>query len=167
MSCCEHGLCWRDADIVRQDGDDLAMYEWNGTILGPPHSAFENRIFSLSIYCGDNYPGRSVLTCTWFYKSKVNQFHHPYTTISWNQEGRLLSHVGLSDADVEQQTDQPPIVKFESRITLPCVDARGLVSLLFQALIRTSSRHCLHHGKGITGEKTTINSLLTGINLHQ
>lgn len=40
-----------------QDGDDLAMYQWNGTILGPPHSAFENRIFSLSIYCGDKYPG--------------------------------------------------------------------------------------------------------------
>jgi hypothetical protein len=35
------------------------MYEWNGTILGPPHSAYENRIFSLSIYCGDRYPGRS------------------------------------------------------------------------------------------------------------
>ena len=33
------------------------MYEWNGTILGPPHSAYENRIFSLSIYCGDRYPG--------------------------------------------------------------------------------------------------------------
>ncbi len=33
------------------------MYEWNGTILGPPHSAYENRIFSLSIYCGDKYPG--------------------------------------------------------------------------------------------------------------
>ena len=34
------------------------MYEWNGTILGPPHSAYENRIFSLSIYCGDRYPGK-------------------------------------------------------------------------------------------------------------
>lgn len=36
------------------------MYEWNGTILGPPHSAYENRIFSLSIYCGDRYPGEWV-----------------------------------------------------------------------------------------------------------
>jgi ubiquitin-protein ligase len=42
-----------------QDSDDIAMYEWNGTILGPPHSAYENRIFSLSIYCGDRYPGES------------------------------------------------------------------------------------------------------------
>ena len=37
------------------------MYEWNGTILGPPHSAYENRIFSLSIYCGDKYPGEPVV----------------------------------------------------------------------------------------------------------
>lgn len=37
------------------------MYQWNGTILGPPHSAFENRIFSLSIYCGDKYPGMCYL----------------------------------------------------------------------------------------------------------
>jgi hypothetical protein len=43
-----------------QDSDDIAMYEWNGTILGPPHSAYENRIFSLSIFCGDRYPGESV-----------------------------------------------------------------------------------------------------------
>jgi ubiquitin-protein ligase len=44
----------------QQDGDDIAMYEWNGTIIGPPHSAYENRIFSLSIYCGDKYPGEST-----------------------------------------------------------------------------------------------------------
>jgi ubiquitin-conjugating enzyme E2 variant len=43
---------------VLQDSEELAMYEWNGTILGPPHSAYENRIFSLSIYCGDKYPGK-------------------------------------------------------------------------------------------------------------
>ncbi|KAK8843999.1 hypothetical protein IAR55_006792 [Kwoniella newhampshirensis] len=67
---CSYGL---------KDSDDIAMYEWNGTILGPPHSAYENRIFSLSIYCGDNYP------------------------------------------------DAPPLVKFESKINLPCVDQRGLV----------------------------------------
>ncbi|KAL7421150.1 E2 ubiquitin-conjugating protein mms2 [Cryptotrichosporon argae] len=69
---CSYGL---------KDSDDVAMYEWNGTILGPPHSAFENRIFSLSIYCGDRYP------------------------------------------------DAPPLVKFESRINLPCVGPQGLVDI--------------------------------------
>ncbi|WWC73021.1 uncharacterized protein I206_106986 [Kwoniella pini CBS 10737] len=68
---CSYGL---------KDSDDIAMYEWNGTILGPPHSAYENRIFSLSIYCGDRYP------------------------------------------------DMPPLVKFESKITLPCVDQQGFVN---------------------------------------
>jgi len=46
--------------LLAQDTDDIAMYEWNGTILGPPHSAYENRIFSLSIFCGDHYPGASL-----------------------------------------------------------------------------------------------------------
>ena len=50
------------------------MSNWNGTILGPPHvsqaktgkgfavaniptkSAHENRIYSLNIHCGENYP---------------------------------------------------------------------------------------------------------------
>ena len=48
------------------------MSDWNGTILGPPHvcdlyflrhatltksqSVHENRIYSVSIHCGPNYP---------------------------------------------------------------------------------------------------------------
>ncbi|EPE28964.1 UBC-like protein [Glarea lozoyensis ATCC 20868] len=31
------------------DGDDMQMVNWNGTILGPPHSVHENRIYSLRI----------------------------------------------------------------------------------------------------------------------
>lgn len=34
------------------------MSNWNGTILGPPHSAHENRIYSLKIHCGDSYPDK-------------------------------------------------------------------------------------------------------------
>ncbi|EDO19418.1 hypothetical protein Kpol_1002p65 [Vanderwaltozyma polyspora DSM 70294] len=50
------------------------MTYWNGTILGPPHSNHANRIYSLSIECGPNYP------------------------------------------------DEPPKIKFISRVNLPCVD---------------------------------------------
>lgn len=32
------------------------MTHWNGTILGPPHSSHENRIYSLNIVCGQKYP---------------------------------------------------------------------------------------------------------------
>ncbi|TVY60724.1 Ubiquitin-conjugating enzyme spm2, partial [Lachnellula suecica] len=40
------------------EGDDLLMSNWNGTILGPPHSAHENRIYSLKMHCGDQYPDK-------------------------------------------------------------------------------------------------------------
>lgn len=52
------------------------MTRWNGTILGPPHSNHENRIYSLLIECGPNYP------------------------------------------------DQPPTIKFISKVNLPCVDSK-------------------------------------------
>lgn len=48
------GLCFYGF----KDGDDIVMYEWNGIILGFFYFVFENRIFSLSIYCGDNYLGK-------------------------------------------------------------------------------------------------------------
>jgi len=38
------------------DGDDMDMNDWNGTIIGPGHTAHENRIYSLKIRCGENYP---------------------------------------------------------------------------------------------------------------
>jgi len=40
------------------DGDDLLMSNWNGTILGPPHSVHENRIYSLNMHCGPDYPDK-------------------------------------------------------------------------------------------------------------
>ncbi|CEG69947.1 hypothetical protein G6F70_008600 [Rhizopus microsporus] len=36
--------------------DDILMHNWHATILGAPHSVHENRIYSLKVYCGDNYP---------------------------------------------------------------------------------------------------------------
>ncbi|KAF5316153.1 hypothetical protein D9619_006609 [Psilocybe cf. subviscida] len=44
---CSYGL---------EDGDDILMSNWNGTIIGPGHTVHENRIYSLQIYCGENYP---------------------------------------------------------------------------------------------------------------
>lgn len=61
------------------------MSNWNGTILGPPHvrhpaqlyeyglgswqSVHENRIYSLNIHCGDNYPDAPP---TVQFNSKIN-----------------------------------------------------------------------------------------------
>ncbi|OBZ66742.1 Ubiquitin-conjugating enzyme spm2 [Grifola frondosa] len=44
---CSYGL---------EDGDDIMMSHWNGTIIGPGHTVHENRIYSLKITCGDQYP---------------------------------------------------------------------------------------------------------------
>ncbi|THH32035.1 hypothetical protein EUX98_g2147 [Antrodiella citrinella] len=44
---CSYGL---------EDGDDIMMSHWNGTIIGPGHTVHENRIYSLKIVCGELYP---------------------------------------------------------------------------------------------------------------
>merc|ERR1712086_647861 len=38
------------------EGDDKSFTKWNGTIIGPPNTNFDNRIYMMSIRCGDNYP---------------------------------------------------------------------------------------------------------------
>ncbi|PWN91339.1 UBC-like protein [Acaromyces ingoldii] len=44
---CSYGL---------DDGSDVMMSNWNGTIIGPGHSVHQNRIYSLKITCGQQYP---------------------------------------------------------------------------------------------------------------
>ncbi|KAI3630091.1 hypothetical protein MIR68_011526 [Amoeboaphelidium protococcarum] len=51
------------------DSDDLLMSNWNGTILGPSHTVHENRIYSVKIHCGDNYPEEAP---TVQFHSKIN-----------------------------------------------------------------------------------------------
>ncbi|CAG9462336.1 unnamed protein product [Pedinophyceae sp. YPF-701] len=38
------------------DGEDIMMYHWNGTIIGPGGTMHDSRIYNLKITCGDNYP---------------------------------------------------------------------------------------------------------------
>ncbi|GAA5878045.1 hypothetical protein JCM8547_005604 [Rhodosporidiobolus lusitaniae] len=84
---CSYGL---------QDGEEMSMSKWNGTIIGPGHSVHENRIYSLSITCGPSYPDvppeitfltRINLPCVDQSNGKVNpgglsilnQWRHQYT----------------------------------------------------------------------------------------
>ncbi|SCU84270.1 LAME_0C08856g1_1 [Lachancea meyersii CBS 8951] len=70
----EKGLGPESCSYGLADSDDIAMVHWNGTILGPPHSNHENRIYSVALECDEGYP------------------------------------------------DQPPKIKFLSKINLPCVN---------------------------------------------
>jgi ubiquitin-conjugating enzyme E2 variant len=39
-----------------EQADDLTLTKWMGTILGPPGTVHDGRIYSLRIVCGDRYP---------------------------------------------------------------------------------------------------------------
>ena len=41
------------------EGDDKTFTHWNGTIIGPPNTNFDNRIYMLNITCDDNYPAQA------------------------------------------------------------------------------------------------------------
>ncbi|CAN0871553.1 Putative clathrin assembly protein At2g01600 [Linum grandiflorum] len=38
------------------DADDILMQSWTGTIIGPPHTVHEGRIYQLKLFCGNDYP---------------------------------------------------------------------------------------------------------------
>lgn len=54
----EKGLGAESISYGLANQDDITMTYWNGTILGPPHSSHENRIYSLNIVCGSEYPDK-------------------------------------------------------------------------------------------------------------
>ncbi|KAL7621841.1 hypothetical protein AAE478_007341 [Parahypoxylon ruwenzoriense] len=54
----EKGLGAEACSYGLDNPEDLLMSDWNGTILGPPHSVHENRIYSVKMHCGDQYPDK-------------------------------------------------------------------------------------------------------------
>ena len=68
------------------DGDDMALTNWNATIIGPQNTNLGDRIYNLKIVTGDNYP------------------------------------------------QQPPQIRFVTRINLSCVDDQGRVTTRLPAL---------------------------------
>ncbi|WFD04137.1 E2 ubiquitin-conjugating protein mms2 [Malassezia obtusa] len=52
----EKGLGNGSCSYGLDDSDDILMSKWNATILGPSNSVHQNRIYSLRLICGDQYP---------------------------------------------------------------------------------------------------------------
>ena len=52
-----------------EDQYDMLLKSWNATIIGPPGTAHEGRIYSLSVECGDDYPQKPP---TVKFRSKIN-----------------------------------------------------------------------------------------------
>mmetsp|Transcript_2208 Transcript_2208/g.3832 ORF Transcript_2208/g.3832 Transcript_2208/m.3832 type:complete len:89 (+) Transcript_2208:49-315(+) len=51
------------------EGDDKSFTKWNGTIIGPQGTNFDNRIYMIEFTVGDDYPERPP---TFKFNSKVN-----------------------------------------------------------------------------------------------
>jgi len=49
--------------------DDQTFTNWNGTIVGPPNTAFDGRIYFLRILTGEQYPAVQPQV---FFNSKIN-----------------------------------------------------------------------------------------------
>ena len=54
----EEGFLYLRINKIMRDRqfNDQSFTNWNGTIVGPPNTNFDGRIYFLSIVCGANYP---------------------------------------------------------------------------------------------------------------
>ncbi|MCL7026501.1 hypothetical protein MKW94_010769 [Papaver nudicaule] len=77
------------------DADDVLMRSWTGTIIGPPSTVYEGRIYQLKLYCDEDYP------------------------------------------------DNPPTVRFQTRINMNCVSQEtGMVEPRLFPMLSNWQREC-------------------------
>jgi ubiquitin-conjugating enzyme E2 variant len=55
----EKGLGDPNVSYGLERGDDNTLSSWMGMIQGPPGGSHEGRLYSISIFCGPNYPAEA------------------------------------------------------------------------------------------------------------
>eukprot|EP00352_Strombidinopsis_acuminata_P009151 CAMPEP_0176364106 /NCGR_PEP_ID=MMETSP0126-20121128/19564_1 /TAXON_ID=141414 ORGANISM="Strombidinopsis acuminatum, Strain SPMC142" /NCGR_SAMPLE_ID=MMETSP0126 /ASSEMBLY_ACC=CAM_ASM_000229 /LENGTH=136 /DNA_ID=CAMNT_0017720627 /DNA_START=39 /DNA_END=449 /DNA_ORIENTATION=+ len=65
----EKGLGDQSVSYGLDKGDDQTFTFWNGTIVGPANTNFDNRIYFLQIECGAHYPNQPPVVR---FTSKIN-----------------------------------------------------------------------------------------------
>lgn len=101
------------------DSGDIFLTEWNGSILGPPGTVFDQRFYELRITCGDQYPAQppKVRFISRINMSSVNQSTGVVENdlpglANWNRnqtiESVLVSIRNSMQAPNNKRLPQPP-----------------------------------------------------------
>jgi ubiquitin-conjugating enzyme E2 variant len=99
--------------------DDILLTDWNGSILGPQGTLFDNRLYELRISCGPDYPNKppSVRFASRINLPHVNQSTGVVETSlpvfqSWTRNGTIESVLvglrSLMSAPQNRRLPQPP-----------------------------------------------------------
>ena len=101
-----------------ENEDDIDLKNWTGMIIGPPRTAFENRMYSLRL-------GESHLIG--FGSDQLSTNDHRHGTSHF-------PHLLMSQIEIESLSEcghnypeQPPTVRFINRINMNCVNSTGQV----------------------------------------
>eukprot|EP00898_Chlorokybus_atmophyticus_P007880 jgi/Chlat1/8093/Chrsp75S07550 len=54
----EKGIGDGSVSYGMDDQEDVYMRSWTGTIVGPPNTVHDGRIYALRLYCDESYPDR-------------------------------------------------------------------------------------------------------------
>lgn len=120
----EKGLGAEACSYGLDEGDDLLMTNWNGTILGPPHVRTNSPPPRKKKKKTEKNTHTAWKKSNAFYLATVNSEADEFFFLSLSQsvhENRIYSlriHCG------PEYPDQPPEVTFISKVNLPCVDAK-------------------------------------------
>ena len=113
----EHGTGDPMCSFGLDDARDMDLRTWNGTIIGVANSTFDGRIYSLSLTCGDDYPGTPPQTR---FNTKVNlpcvgpdgtvNFSRNATLASWNGATMGMKDILLAlkaEMNANRRVNQP------------------------------------------------------------